>query len=197
MQNYKFISNFLNSALATINKIDHSKIQKIVESLAILRKNKGRIFFLGVGGSAANASHAVNDFRKLCCIESYSVTDNISELTARVNDEGWDSSFVETLKINNITPKDAIFVLSVGGGSISKKISMNIVNAIKYAKKNKVKIFGLVGPNGGFAYKSSNLVLKINIDKKDFVTPLSESFQVILWHLIVSHPLLKINKTKW
>jgi len=195
--NLKFIESYLDQFINTIGNLDKNKVDNIVLSLKELRKNKGRLYFLGVGGSAANASHAVNDFRKLCGIESYSVSDNISELSARINDEGWDSSYIETLKVNNLNHNDAIFIFSVGGGSIKKKISMNIVNAIKFAKKKKIKIYGIVGPNGGYAYKSSNLVLKINIDSQSLVTPISESFQSILWHLIVSHPLLQINKTKW
>lgn len=195
--NLKFIESYLNQFINTIGNLDKNKIDNIVLSLKELRKNKGRLYFLGVGGSAANASHAVNDFRKLCGIESYSVSDNISELSARINDEGWDSSYIETLKVNNLNHNDGIFIFSVGGGSIKKKISMNIVNAIKFAKKKKIKIYGIVGPNGGYAYKSSNLVLKINIDSQSLVTPISESFQSIVWHLIVSHPLLQINKTKW
>lgn len=195
--NFKFIDSYLNHFINSIGKLDKNKIDNIVLSLKELRKNNGRLYFLGVGGSAANASHAVNDFRKLCGIESYSVSDNISELSARINDEGWDSSYIEILKVNKLNHDDGIFIFSVGGGSIKKKISMNIVNAIKFAKKKKIKIFGIVGPNGGYAYKSSNLVLKINIDSQSLVTPISESFQSILWHLIVSHPLLQINKTKW
>lgn len=195
--NFKFIDSYLNHFINSIGKLDKNKIDNIVLSLKELRKNNGRLYFLGVGGSAANASHAVNDFRKLCGIESYSVSENISELSARINDEGWDSSYIEILKVNKLNHDDGIFIFSVGGGSIKKKISMNIVNAIKFAKKKKIKIFGIVGPNGGYAYKSSNLVLKINIDSQSLVTPISESFQSILWHLIVSHPLLQINKTKW
>ena len=193
----QFIEGYLNQVNYSIGKLDKKKIDKIVNNLKKLRKNNGRLFFVGVGGSAANASHAVNDFRKLCGIQSYSISDNISELTARINDEGWNSSYVEILKINNLNQKDGIFIFSVGGGSIQKKISMNIVNAIKFAMKKKVNIYGIVGPNGGYAYKSSNLVLKINIEQKGLITPISESFQSIIWHLIVSHPSLQIKKTKW
>lgn len=196
-KNSQFIEKYFNQINNSISKVDNIKIDKIIDSLKKLRKNKGRLFFLGVGGSAANASHAVNDFRKLCGIESYSISDNISELTARINDEGWNNSYIDILKINNLNKNDGIFVFSVGGGSIQKKISMNIVNAIKFAKKKKITIYGIVGPNGGYAYKSSNLVLKINIEQKGLITPISESFQSIIWHLIVSHPLLQIKKTKW
>ncbi len=196
-KNSQFIEKYFNQVNFSISKVDKIKIDKIVNKLVKLRKNKGRLFFLGVGGSAANASHAVNDFRKLCGIESYSISDNISELTARINDEGWNSSYIETLKINNLNQKDGIFVFSVGGGSIQKKISMNIVNAIKFAQKKKIDIYGIVGPNGGYAYTSSSLVLKIDIEQKVLITPISESFQSIIWHLIVSHPLLQIKKTKW
>ena len=136
-KNSQFIEKYFNQINNSISKVDNIKIDKIIDSLKKLRKNKGRLFFLGVGGSAANASHAVNDFRKLCGIESYSISDNISELTARINDEGWNNSYIDILKINNLNKNDGIFVFSVGGGSIQKKISMNIVNAIKFAKKKK------------------------------------------------------------
>ncbi len=192
-----FTDIYIDQTGLTLNSIDKIKIENLVKNLVNLRKKKGRLFFIGVGGSAANASHAVNDFRKLCGIESYSLSDNVSELTARINDDGWENSYLDILKINKIQSKDGIFVFSVGGGSIKRKISMNIVNAIKYAQIKKAKIFGIVGPNGGYAFKSSDLVLKVDVNQKDLITPISESFQAIIWHLIVSHPVLKINRTKW
>ena len=192
-----FTDIYIDQTGFTLNSIDKIKIENLVKNLVNLRKKKGRLFFIGVGGSAANASHAVNDFRKLCGIESYSLSDNVSELTARINDDGWENSYLDILKINKIQSKDGIFVFSVGGGSIKRKISMNIVNAIKYAQIKIEKIFGIVGPNGGYAFKSSDLVLKVDINQKDLITPISESFQAIIWHLIVSHPVLKINRTKW
>ena len=192
-----FSEKFSQEALSSIGLIDLKNIEKLVDNLKVIKKNKGRLFFIGIGGSAANASHAVNDFRKLCEIESYSITDNVSELTARINDEGWNTSFSNWLKISNLNKKDALFIFSVGGGSISKKISINIVESIKYAKNLNAKVFGVVGPNGGFTKLKGNLVIQINIQNKNLVTPIVESIQAFVWHLLVSHPKLKINKTKW
>ncbi len=192
-----FSEKFTKEALSSIGLIDLKIIEKLVDNLKIIKKNNGRLFFIGIGGSAANASHAVNDFRKLCEIESYSITDNVSELTARINDEGWNTSFSNWLKISNLNMKDALFIFSVGGGSISKKVSINIVESIKYAKKLNSKVFGVVGPNGGFTKLKGDLVVQINIQNKNLITPIAESIQAIVWHLIVSHPKLKINKTKW
>jgi D-sedoheptulose 7-phosphate isomerase len=197
MKKNKFVKKFFNDIALISNLINKNEIEKIIKSLILIKKKHGRIFFIGVGGSAANCSHAVNDFRKLCNIESYSPTDNISEFTARANDEGLDSTFVGWLKVSNLKSKDAIFILSVGGGNVNKKVSLNIVEAIKYAKKNKSKIFSIIGKDDGYAYKFSNKKILIpNVDNK-FITPYSESFQSVIWHCIVSHPGLKINKTKW
>ncbi len=177
--------------------IDVEKINIICSELNTLRENNGRLFFLGVGGSAANCSHAVNDFRKLCNIESYTATDNVSELTARINDDGWDGSFVEYLKSSNIKSKDAIFILSVGGGNTEKNVSVNLINAINYCKKIGSKIFGIVGKDGGYTFKNGdNILLVPDLDKK-LTTPLAESFQAVVWHCIVSNPLLQLNSTKW
>ena len=196
-ENNKFINKFFNDIVSISNLINKDQIEKIVKSLILIRKKEGRIFFIGVGGSAANCSHAVNDFRKLCNIECYSLTDNISEFTARANDEGLQSTFVGWLKVSKLKRNDAVFILSVGGGNLNKKVSLNIVEAIKYAKKNKIKIFSIIGKNNGYAYKFSNEKILIpNVDNK-FITPYAESFQSIIWHCIVSHPKLKINKTKW
>ncbi len=192
-----FLKIFTQETLNTIGLIDLKNIEKLVDALKMLKKNRGRLFFIGIGGSAANASHAVNDFRKLCEIESYSITDNVSELTARINDEGWQTSFSNWLKISKLNKKDALFIFSVGGGSISKNISLNIVESIKYAKKINAKVFGVVGPNGGFTKLKGDLVIQINIQNKNLITPIAESVQAIIWHMIVSHPKLKINKTKW
>lgn len=196
-KNHKFIKKFFNDIILISNLINKDQIENIIKSLILIRKKKGRIFFIGVGGSAANCSHAVNDFRKLCNIECYSLTDNISEFTARANDEGLKSTFVGWLKVSKLKRNDAIFILSVGGGNLNKKVSLNIVEAIKYAKKNRIKIFSIIGKNNGYAYKFSNEKILIpNVDNK-FITPYAESFQSIIWHCIVSHPKLKINKTKW
>ena len=162
-----------------------------------IKNNNGRIFFLGVGGSAGNASHAVNDFRKILGIECYAPTDNISELTARVNDEGWDTVFSEWLKVSNLSHNDLVFIFSVGGGDLEKKVSTNIVEALKYAKKVKTKIVGIVGRNGGYTSKVADEALIIPTVDANLVTPLSESFQALIWHLIVSSPDLAGKSTKW
>lgn len=188
-----FKDTFNNS----FSKIDVKVLIGLIKDLATIRRKGGRVFCLGVGGSAANASHLVNDLRKLCNIEAYSVSDNVSELTARINDEGWDSSYSNWLKVSNLNSKDCLFVLSVGGGNIKKKVSMNIVESLKLGKKKKCKIVGLVGRDGGYTKKIGDNVVVINVDKKELVTPIVEPFQVVLWHFVVSHPLLKINKTKW
>ena len=188
---------FLKELSKVVKSLDLKKIDKICDSLIKLRKNKGRLFFIGVGGSAANASHAVNDFRKLCKIESYSCFDNISELTARINDEGWDHSISGWLKSSFLNKKDSIFIFSVGGGDLSKKISVNIVNSIKYAKKCNCKILGIVGKNGGYTSKKGDYILQIPSYNNKLITPLTESFQTIIWHMLVSNPKLQVNKTKW
>jgi D-sedoheptulose 7-phosphate isomerase len=178
-------------------KIDLEKLEKLCVVLSKIRKKKGRVFFLGVGGSAGNASHAVNDFRKLCNLECYSATDNVSELTARINDEGWDSSFSNWLRVSNLNSKDAIFILSVGGGNVKKKVSMNLVEAIKFAKQKKSKILGIVGKKDGYTYNNADIAVHIPNSAANLVTPISESYQAIIWHCLVSHPTLQQNKTKW
>ena len=173
------------------------KIEYIAIELSNIKKKNGRLFFLGVGGSAGNCSHAVNDFRKLCEIECYSPTDNVSELTARTNDEGWKTVFIEWLKISKLNKNDAIFIFSVGGGNKKKKVSENLISAIDYAKIQKAKIFSFVGKKDGYAYKKSDISILIPTLDTNLVTPFSESFQVVLWHLLVSHPKLKTKSTKW
>ena len=191
------INNFFNEVKNIAEKIDKKDIQKLAESINDVRKKRGRLFFLGVGGSAGNCSHAVNDFRKLCNIESYSPTDNVSELTARINDEGWDSSFSEWLKVSNLKKDDALFIMSVGGGNLKKKVSVNLVNAIKYAKIKKSKVFGIVGKDNGYTRLHADVsVLVPNVNNK-LITPHSEAFQAVIWHCLVSHPLLQTRKTKW
>jgi D-sedoheptulose 7-phosphate isomerase len=192
-----FSKEYFKKVSIISSNIDVNLIEKLAVNLNLLKKRNGRIFFLGVGGSAANCSHAVNDFRKLCKIESYNPMDNFSEMTARINDEGWDSSLVEWLKVCNLKKSDAIFIFSVGGGNIKKKVSINLVNAMKYAKKKKTKIFSIVGKKNGYADKASDICIKIpNVDEK-LITPFSESFQAVVWHCLVSHPLLQLSKTKW
>ncbi|MDC0248449.1 SIS domain-containing protein [bacterium] len=193
----KHVKKYFDLVSQISSLIDLKKINIICAELNTLRENNGRLFFLGVGGSAANCSHAVNDFRKLCNIESYAATDNVSELTARINDDGWDGSFVEYLKSSNIKSKDAIFILSVGGGNIEKNVSVNLINAINYCKNIGSKIFGIVGKDGGYTFKNGdNILLVPDLDKK-LTTPLAESFQAVVWHCIVSNPLLQLNSTKW
>lgn len=177
--------------------IEIKKIDALVEEFVKLRASEGRLFFLGVGGSAGNASHAVNDFRKLCSIEAYSPTDNVSELSARTNDEGWETVFVEWLKVSKLGPNDAIFVLSVGGGNRAKNVSANLTNAIDYAKVVGAKVFGIVGKSDGYAYTNSDICIHIPIVNELNITPHSEAFQSVVWHCIVSHPAIKTNPTKW
>jgi len=195
------MDNFLNNYFFNIEdiskKLEHDVLEKLIDEIVYVRKNNGRIFFLGVGGSSANASHAVNDFRKLCNIESYAPTDNVSELTARINDDGWDKSISTWLKVSNLNKSDAIMIFSVGGGDLERNVSVNLIEAIKYSKKVDSKVFGIVGPNGGYTKTHGDCVIVIPIDDKNLLTPLAESYQAIIWHSIVSHPKLKINPTKW
>jgi D-sedoheptulose 7-phosphate isomerase len=192
-----FIKNYLNETIKIIEKIDIFQIKKIINLIKLVKKKKGRIFFIGVGGSAANASHAVNDFRKIVGIECYTPVDNISELTARTNDEGWESVFKNWLSTSNLNSKDMVFVFSVGGGDLKKKISVNIIEALKFARLKKAKICGIVGKNGGYTVKAANECLRIPVDNLKNLTPHSEAFQAVIWHLIVTHPELKKFKTKW
>lgn len=192
-----FIKKFFSDVELICKLINKKRINNIVEELVNLKKKRGRVFFVGVGGSAANCSHAVNDFRKLCNIESYTPTDNISEFTARTNDDGFEETFTGWLKVSNLKSNDALFILSVGGGNKKKKISLNIIKAIQYAKFVKAKIFSIVGKNDGYAHKFSNEKVFIPIVDNKLITPYSESFQSLIWHCIVSHPKLQVNKTKW
>jgi D-sedoheptulose 7-phosphate isomerase len=169
----------------------------MADLLVNVKSEGGRIFFLGVGGSAGNCSHAVNDFRKIVGIESYAPTDNVSELTARTNDEGWSTIFVEWLKISKLQPKDILFILSVGGGNLEKNISPNLVEAIMFAKSIGAKVTGIVGRDGGYTAQVSDACVIVPTVNPDNVTPHSEAFQAVIWHLLVSHPKLKVNQTKW
>lgn len=187
----------LNEAAEIIKKIDVSAIEKMADLIATVKTEGGRIFFLGVGGSAGNCSHAVNDFRKIVGIESYAPTDNVSELTARTNDEGWATVFVEWLKISKLLAKDAIFIFSVGGGNLEKNISPNLVEALKYAKTVGAKVTGVVGRDGGYTAKVADACVIIPTVNTENITPHSEAFQAVVWHLLVSHPKLKANQTKW
>ena len=187
---------FSNIEYANKN-LNLSNIDKFAKILLETRKKNGSLFIIGVGGSAANSSHAVNDFRKICGIKAYAATDNIAEVTARTNDEGWESIFVDWLKVFNMSKNDCLLVFSVGGGNLKKKISVNIVNAIKFAKKNQVKVLSILGRDDGYAAKNSSETIIIKTKNKKLITPISESYQSIIWHCIVSNPILQINKTKW
>jgi len=192
-----FCRQFLNDIARIADLIDASKVTRMVLELVELRKNNGRLFILGAGGSAGNSSHAVNDFRKLCGIEAYSPTDNISELTARINDDGWDTAFIEWLRISKLNEKDALLIFSVGGGSVEKNISVPIVNALKYGKNLGAAILGIVGRDGGYTKSIGDEVLVVPTVNEQLVTPFSEAFQAIIWHCLVSHPLLQTKPTKW
>ena len=192
-----FTKKYILEASQILRSFDTNIIEKMANIIAKTRTNKGRIFFLGSGGSAANASHAVNDFRKLANIECYSPSDNCSELTARINDDGWKNSYSGWLKVSKINKKDTLFILSVGGGDNKKKISENLIEAIKVAKYKKRKILGIVGPNGGYTYNQADVALKINVTNTKNQTPHTEAFHMVISHLLVSHPKIKINKTKW
>jgi D-sedoheptulose 7-phosphate isomerase len=187
----------MKEAIEIIQKMDVSAIEKMADLLATVKAEGGRIFFLGVGGSAGNCSHAVNDFRKIVGIESYAPTDNVSELTARTNDEGWSTVFKEWLKISKLKTTDALFIFSVGGGDLERNISPNLVEAIKFAKSVGAKVTGVVGRDGGYTAKVADACVIVPIVNPDTVTPHSEAFQAVVWHLLVSHPKLKTNQTKW
>jgi D-sedoheptulose 7-phosphate isomerase len=187
----------IKEAISILNTLDAEAIEKMAELLATVKADQGRLFFLGVGGSAGNCSHAVNDFRKIVGIESYAPTDNVSELTARTNDEGWPTIFVEWLKISHLGPKDALFILSVGGGDLEKNISPNLVEALKLAKTVGARITGIVGRDGGYTAKVADVCVIIPTVNPETITPHSEAFQAVVWHLLVSHPKLKANATKW
>lgn len=187
----------LEEAIKIIEKVDDYEIERIASIIATTKENNGRLFFLGVGGSAGNASHAVNDFRKIVGIESYTPTDNISELTARTNDEGWDTVFSEWLKISKLGSTDTLFILSVGGGNLEKNISPNLVKALQLAKERGSKIVGIVGRDGGFTAKVADAIVIIPIINSETVTPHTEALQSVILHLLVSHPILKTKQTKW
>jgi D-sedoheptulose 7-phosphate isomerase len=192
-----YAQQHLNEAKEIINHINVDAIEKVADLLATVKKDQGRIFFLGVGGSAGNCSHAVNDFRKIVEIESYAPTDNVSELTARTNDEGWATIFEPWLKLSKLNPKDAVFIFSVGGGNLEKNISPNLVNALKYAKQVGAKITGVVGRDGGYTAQVADACVIVPTVNPENITPHSEAFQAVIWHLLVSHPKLKENQTKW
>jgi len=193
----EFINQYFSEAKKVIDRIDCSAVHDMVNLLLNVKKRAGRLFILGVGGSAANASHAVNDFRKIVGIEAYAPTDNVSELTARTNDEGWHTIFSEWLKISRLNANDLIFVLSVGGGNLEKNVSPNLVSALQYAKSVGSKIMGIVSRDGGYTAQVADACVIIPVITQTNTTPHAEAFQAVVWHLLVSHPLLKSVPTKW
>ena len=192
-----YAAQHLDEAIRIIQKLDLNAIESMADQLATVKSSGGRVFFLGVGGSAGNCSHAVNDFRKIAGIECYAPTDNVSELTARTNDDGWATVFVEWLKVSKLSRADMLFVFSVGGGSLEKNISPNLVEALKYGKKIGAKIVGVVGRDGGYTAQTANVCVIIPTVNNETVTPHSEAFQAVIWHLLVTHPKLKTCQTKW
>jgi D-sedoheptulose 7-phosphate isomerase len=191
------INKYLKEIQEIVKKLDTSEIKKMITLLVELRKKKGRLFFLGVGGGAGNATHAVSDFRKIASFEAYSPVDNVCELTARTNDDGWETVFMNWLKQSRLNSNDGVFVFSVGGGSEEKNISRNIVEALKYAKCVKAKIFGVVGRDGGYTARVADACVVIPLVNQETVTAQTEAFQAVILHLIVSHPELKANEMKW
>jgi len=188
---------YLKEAAEIIRKLDTTAIEQVASLLMRVKADGGRVFFLGVGGSAANCSHAVNDFRKIVGLECYAPTDNVAELTARTNDEGWESVFAEWLKVSRLSARDAVFILSVGGGDVERNISPNLVRAIQLAREVGAKVTGVVGRDGGFTARSADACIIVPTVNSETITPHTEAFQALIWHLLVSHPLLKQNQTKW
>jgi D-sedoheptulose 7-phosphate isomerase len=192
-----YTQQHLNETAKIVAQLDADVIEQIAQLLSDLRANNGRLFFLGVGGSAANCSHAVNDFRKIAGIEAYTPTDNVSELTARTNDEGWATVFVEWLKISHLRASDMLFVLSVGGGNLEKNISPNLVTAVQYGREVGAKIVGIIGRDGGYTAQVADACVIVPTVNAENITPHSEAFQGVVWHLLVSHPAVKVAATKW
>jgi len=192
-----FTQQFLEETVQIVKKIDTQAVDRLVALLAATRGAGGRLFILGVGGSAGNASHAVNDFRKITGIEAYAPTDNVSELTARTNDEGWSTVFERWLRVSRLRADDMLLIFSVGGGSLEKQVSPNLVEALKYARSVGAKIGGIVGRDGGYTAQVADACVLIPVVNADHITPHSEAFQAVVWHLLVSHPDLKQEQTKW
>jgi D-sedoheptulose 7-phosphate isomerase len=191
------VQTYFQEVVKVAQQIDVALIEKLALELKALREREGRLFFLGVGGSAGNCGHAVNDFRKLCDIEAYAPTDNVSELTARTNDEGWETVFAAWLRTSRASAKDAVFVFSVGGGNLEKNVSANIVAALKEAKSRGLKVFGVVGRDGGYTRTVGDCVVVVPTVEASRVTPHTEAFQAVVWHCLVSHPALQQTATKW
>ena len=192
-----FTQTYLEETQKVVAELNVAAIETVVDELACVRERGGRLFILGVGGSAANASHAVNDFRKICGFEAYAPTDNVSELTARTNDEGWDGVFASWLQVSKLRTGDCIFVLSVGGGNLEKNVSLNLVRAVAYAKEVGAKVIGIVGRDGGYTATVADACVIVPTVNATHTTPHAEAFQAVVWHLLVSHPSLKAAETKW
>ncbi len=192
-----YTDQFIEELLSIAGGLDRNAIEAMADIISNVRSRGGRLFFLGVGGGAGHASHAVNDFRKIANIESYSPTDNVSELTARINDDGWDTSYSNWLKVSRINNKDCVFVFSVGGGNLEKNISVNLVNALRLAKENGASVIGIVGKDGGYTAQVADACLIIPVVNEATITPHTESFQANIWHLLVTHPKVKANEMKW
>ena len=197
MSGQDYTARYLEETGRITERIDQAQIDRMIDILKSTRERGGRLFFIGVGGGAGHAGHAVNDFRKIAGIESYAPTDNVSELTARINDDGWDTSYVNWLRVSRLRAGDTIFIFSVGGGNLDKNISANIVQAVKLAKSVDAKVIGVVGRDGGYTAQVADACVVIPTISDDTVTPHTEAFQAVVWHLIVSHPALKQNEMKW
>ena len=193
----EYIERYLTNAARVIDQLDRSTIEKLVRLVVETRDGGGRLFILGVGGSAGNASHAVNDFRKIAGLEAYAPTDNVSELSARVNDEGWDTVFSEWLKGSRLIKNDLVLILSVGGGDLERNVSANLVRALQYAKEIGTRICGIVGRDGGYTATVADACVIVPTVDPEMVTPLAESFQAVIWHLVVSHPDVQVESMKW
>jgi len=194
---HSYTVRFLQGTQEIASSLNQDCLERMIDMLIEIRSREGRVFFLGVGGGAGHASHAVNDFRKIAGMECYAPSDNVSELTARINDDGWETCYANWLRGSRLNAKDAVFVFSVGGGSIERKISMNIVRSLEFAQDVGAKILGVVGRDGGYTFEVADVCVVIPTVSVDMVTPLVEAFQAVVWHLIVSHPRLKINEMKW
>jgi len=192
-----YTSQYCEEASQILHQINHDDIDRVLDALLTVREKGGRLFFLGVGGGAGHASHAVNDFRKIAGMECYAPTDNVSELTARINDDGWDTSYRNWLRGSRLGSDDGIFVFSVGGGDAERRISANLVVALKYARNTGAKIVGIVGRDGGFTAQVANACVVVPVVNPETITPHTESFQALVWHLLVSHPRLKASEMKW
>lgn len=192
-----YIRCYIEEASQILRKLDQVEIERMATLLTDVQARGARIFFLGVGGGAGHASHAVNDFRKIAGIESYTPTDNVSELTARINDDGWDTAYRNWLEGSHLSKQDIVFVFSVGGGNVSQNISTNLVQALRYAKEVGAKICGVVGRDGGFTAQVADACVVIPVVNNETITPHTESFQALVWHLLVSHPRLRLSQMKW